>query len=257
MKKLSKSPLVMVLAQVKFAPVLRIEKFVPDIQEELRAKLPHFVEEQVQEFILNLAVGNVPPVRTSRRWIFGSHDWRNTVVLAEDFIVTETSAYDKFEPFVDEFAALLELFQSKISLSRSERIGLRYVDLIRSDEAKPSSNFLREELRGLSTTSFKGVKSIQSTSVSQASTPFGRLIIRAVHTDDGSYIPPELASTRLQFSNLPKSGEQVSILDIDHNGEFPSSFDVDGIIKRLGDLHDYTEEAFQKAVTPEALRTWS
>jgi uncharacterized protein (TIGR04255 family) len=258
MKKLSKSPLIMVLAQVKFAPVLRIDKFVPDIQEELRAKLPHFVEEQVQEFVLNLAAGNVPPVRTSRRWIFGSANWRNTMVLAEDFVAIETSAYDNFEVFAGQFSNVLELLQKKIGLSRSERLGLRYVDLIRGEGTKPSNIFIRKELRGLSSASLKDIKSIQSTSISQTTTPLGgRLMIRIVHTDDGTFIPPELASTKLQFSNPTKAGEAVSILDIDHNGEFPSDFDVAAIIKRLGELHDYTEEAFIKAVTPEAVKAWS
>jgi len=38
MKKLKKSPLAMVLAQVKFAPVLQIQKYIPELQEELRKK---------------------------------------------------------------------------------------------------------------------------------------------------------------------------------------------------------------------------
>ena len=82
-------------------------------------------------------------------------------------------------------------------------------------------------------------------------------MIRSVHIDDGSHIPPELSSTKLKFANKPQPGERVSILDIDHNGEFPSDFDVDALITKLNELHDFSDNAFIAAVTPEALKKWS
>lgn len=254
MEKLSKSPLVMVLAQVRFAPVLQIQKFIPDLQEELRKNgFPHFVEEQVQELVFG---GTVPPVRSSSRWIFGAPDWRKTVVFSQDFVVIETSDYDRFETFSNEFEKILNLAKEKIDLGRSERIGLRYVNLIRGQKSKSPYLFLRQEMRGFSAVEFGDVKSVQSTCLSQAITDVGRLLVRAVHTDDGSHIPPELASTKLQFPDKPKPGEQISFLDIDHNGEFPGDFDVSALIAELGKLHQYSDITFEKAVTPEALELW-
>jgi len=257
MNKLKKSPLAMVLAQVKFAPVLQIQKYIPELQEILRKRgYPHFLEEQVQEFVF--AVGNTnPPVQNNSRWIFGSSDWRDTVVLSQDFVVIETSSYDKFETFSSEFSKILKLVKDTVSLTRSERIGLRYVNLIRSEQPNDFQTFLRQELRGLGEGDIKGASGMQVSCISHALTPHGRLMIRAVHIDDGSHIPPELASTKLKFAYKPTKGEQVSILDIDHNGEFAGDFEVDDIISKLGELHNFSDSAFIASVTPEALNAWS
>jgi uncharacterized protein (TIGR04255 family) len=195
MNKLNKSPLAMVLAQVKFAPVLQIQKYIPELQEILRKKnYPHFVEEQVQEFVFAVGNSNLPPVQNSSRWIFGSSDWKNTIVLSQDFVVIETSAYDKFEKFSAEFKNILKIVKDIVSLTRSERIGLRYVNLIRSEQTIASQLFLRQELRGLGKSDIEGISCMQGSCVSHAATSHGRLMIRAVHIDDGSHIPPELAS---------------------------------------------------------------
>lgn len=258
MKKLNQSPLAMVLAQVKFAPVLQIQKYIPELQEILRKKnYPHFVEEQVQEFVFAVGNTNLPPVQNSSRWIFGSSDWKNTVVLSQDFVVIETSEYDKFEKFSAEFLKILKIVKETVSLTRSERIGLRYVNLIRSEQPNDSQLFLRQELRGLGKTDIEGASGMQGSCVSHAVTPHGRLMIRAVHIDDGSHIPPELTSTKLKFAYKPVKGEQVSILDIDHNGEFAGDFEVDGIISKLSELHDFSDNAFLASVTPDALKAWS
>jgi len=258
MKKLKKSPLAMVLAQVKFAPVLQIQKYIPELQEELRKKgYPHFEEEQVQELVFAVGSATVPPVRSSSRWIFGSSDWQKTVVLSQDFVVIETSNYDMFELFSSEFKKILHLVKDKVDLGRSERVGLRYINLIRGGEAKSSHLSLRQELRGLGASDLSNVKSAQSTCISQAITSYGCLMVRAVHIDDGSHIPPELSSTKLKFINKPEQGEQVSILDIDHNGEFPGDFDVEALITRLSELHVFSDNAFIASVTPEALKKWS
>jgi len=258
MEKLNKSPLAMVLAQVKFAPVLQIQKYIPDLQEDLRKKgYPYFVEEQVQEFVFAAGNASLPPVQNSSRWIFGSSDWTKTVVLSQDFVVIETSDYDKFERFSSEFKNILSIVKEKIGLGRSERIGLRYVNLIRGNQDQPSHLFLRQELRGLIASDLEGVKGMQSSCISHAITSHGRLMVRSVHIDDGSHIPPELASTKLKFANKLDKGEHVSILDIDHNGEFPGDFEIDGILSKLKDLHDFSDNAFIAAVTPDALKTWS
>jgi uncharacterized protein (TIGR04255 family) len=258
MKQLNKSPLAMVLAQVKFAPVLQIQKYIPELQEILRKRnYPQFVEEQVQEFVFAVGNTNLPPVQNSSRWIFGSSDWKNTIVISQDFVVIETSEYHKFERFSEEFKNVLNIIKDTVSLTRSERVGLRYVNLIRSDKAKNSQLFLRQELRGLGKSDIEGVSGMQGSCVSHAVTVHGRLMIRAVHIDDGSHIPPELASTKLNFAYKPSKGEQVSILDIDHNGEFTSDFEVDRIIAKLSELHDFSDNAFLASVTTDALKEWS
>jgi uncharacterized protein (TIGR04255 family) len=252
-EKLSKSPLVLVLAQVKFAPVLQIKNYLPALQETLRHKnYPQFVEEHVQTYTL----GERSDVQNSNRWYFGSPDRRSGLIVAQDSLTIETSAYEKFELFTSEFEEILQIVKDADCFSHTERVGLRYVNMITGNESRASSFYLQPSLRGLVVADIEGFSDMIGSAVSVATTPYGRLMIRAIHTNDGSFIPPELSATKLNLPKRPEPGRLISILDIDHNGEHSSQFDVNSLIARLSDLHDFSYKAFEAAVTSEAMEEW-
>ena len=96
--KLKKSPLVFVLSQVRFSPILKMENYVPDIQEDLRKQgFPRYKKEDIQQ----VSFGG-PDIRAERdnRWVFSSRDQTEAIVLAPTFVVYETTNYDVFETFV-------------------------------------------------------------------------------------------------------------------------------------------------------------
>ena len=157
--KLHRSPLILVLAQVSFSPVLLIKEYIPAIQEELRKqRYSGYRAEQIQQVTF---IGAEVKAEQTNRWVFESRDRREAVVISPDFVVYETSNYDVFETFLERFEPVLALLRDKISLDFAGQVGLRYVDLIRPVQGKTASEFLSERLRGLPKENLKATTALQ------------------------------------------------------------------------------------------------
>ena len=251
--KLHRSPLILVLAQVRFSPVLAIKEYIPAIQEELRKHtFSGYRAEHIQQVTFT---GADLKTEQTNRWVFASRDRREAVVISPNFVVYETSSYDVFETFVARFEPVLTLLKEKVSLDFAEQVGLRYVDLIRPAEGKPASDFLCESLRGLSKEKLKAISALQQFII-QAKTPQGDLAIRSFENSGDSLLPPDLASTHLELGVSFDEAEPCRILDIDHISRAQLDFEPSALVKRLWDLHGSSEEAFFAATTPEAIEFW-
>lgn len=256
MKKLSKSPLILVLTQVRFSPVLSIAKQIEDIQTKLRkAGLPLFEREQIQEVTLT-QLGSPPEISVKQRWIFTDIAKKNSLILTDSFVALETTEYDHFPVFFDRFKTFLNIVGESLELDAVERIGLRYIDLIKPIGGKSARQLIRPELCGLNLEGMNGSGFTQFASMSQAATEQGRIMVRVIHSDEGIFVPPDLAGTKLQLGSLPKAGEAVSILDIDHYSQTTAAFETSKILQTLEALHVMTDIAFQRAVTNEAIKLW-
>lgn len=251
--KLHKSPLILVLAQVRFAPVLLIKEYIPAIQDELRRqKYSDYRAEQIQQVRFT---GAEVKAEQTNRWVFASRDRREAVIIAPDFVVCETSNYDVFETFLDKFQPVLALLRETISPDFAGQVGLRYVDLIRPSQGKAASDYLCESLRGLSKDRLKATSALQQFIV-QAQTGHGELTIRSFDSSGESILPPDLASAHIELSLNVDTNELCRILDIDHISRVQSDFDPSMLVDRLWDLHGPSEDAFLAATTSEAIESW-
>ncbi len=251
--KLYRSPLIIVLAQVRFSPVLLIKNYIPAIQEELRKqKYSGYRAEQIQQVTLT---GAEVKAEQTNRWVFTSRDRREAVVIAPDFVVYENSNYDVFETFLERFEPVLALLREKISLDFAGQVGLRYVDLIRPAQGKSASEYLCESLRGLSKEALKATSTRQQFII-QAQTVHGELTIRSFETSGESMLPPDLASAHIDLGLTFDTDVLCRILDIDHISRTETDFDPSVLVKRLWDLHGPSEDAFLAATTPEAIEFW-
>src|SRR5689334_15608777 len=102
-KKLSKAPVYMTLAQVRFNQLLALEAYVPAIQERLRkAFFPDFQKIVVQTFNLHLAgaqeAQNVP-VSPTAQYLFSNIEKTSCFVLQQNGLTFQTTEYDVFESF--------------------------------------------------------------------------------------------------------------------------------------------------------------
>src|SRR3989442_7935401 len=95
--RLARPPLVHVLAQVRFAPVLAIGQSIPSIQQKLKdLGFPRFEKSQIQNIVLS---GPTPKVDFLERWDFSDREKRAGVVLTQDFVVLQASNYSTFQDF--------------------------------------------------------------------------------------------------------------------------------------------------------------
>jgi uncharacterized protein (TIGR04255 family) len=249
---LQNSPLIMVLAQVRFSPVLKMAEFVPQLQEQLRHQgYPRFRAAQVNE----LELGAQPRVTQQDRWFFADKDNHEAVVLASDFIVLETSKYDCFEEFSARLKSLLEILGNGVEVGLSERLGLRYVDLILPSLGETLDQYLQPGLRGLRASDLE-TKNVLNRFEARGQTNLGQLVLKLHQNDTGSFLPPDLLLAELTYDRTVEQGTVVTLLDIDHFSEQSRDYDPEALLKTMWELHEYTEKAFRSSITPLALERW-
>lgn len=250
---LENSPLVFVLAQVKFAPILKMPQYVPEIQEGLRKNgFPGYELRTTQKIVL----GPVSQATQTERWLFTNRDKNRSVILGNDFVVLAASDYDRFEEFAGTLEDVLSIVSPACSPGFSSRLGLRYVDLIRVAEDRSLDTYLQPGLRGLEPQDL-AASSIIHQMQCRAETSAGILCIRVWQNRDGRVLPPDLAADELPYHfECPDRGELLTILDIDHFSENEREFEPSTLIRDFWLLHEGTDRAFRSTVTPEAMQLW-
>jgi uncharacterized protein (TIGR04255 family) len=254
--KLARSPLVLVLTQVRFSSLLKMREVVPEIQQGLRERgFPRYAQEEMQQFIFG------PEVKAERdtKWVFGDRSRTEAVTLSSSSVSYQTSHYDVFETFADRFGAVLDVIAPLTKLEFAERIGLRFVDLVRSSEGRTASDLLRASVRGLSPADL-GVPRCRHQFMLQAETEHGDLYVRSFENEGPKFMPPDLFSMHLLYpvDENALGTDPYRIIDIDHiwqSGEV--DFNRASIVDKLWCLHEYSSKAFLATVTEEAIKLWS
>jgi uncharacterized protein (TIGR04255 family) len=249
---LKRSPLVMVLTQVRFSAVMALEKFVPEIQEQLRHKgFPRYLRGQIQEFLVQ--PDSPPKFSLTDRFEFQEKGGNTGIVLTPTSVAVQTNSYSRFEDFEEVIATAIIVVNRVLNISLVERVGLRYVDLVRVGENEHLRDFLKPGLLGIDPASV-GIKSWLSRYESIGSTDLGKLVVRCSQSEQ--ILPPDLFPTTLNYSIVPKPGEVVTLLDFDHFVEKSGDFDTRGVVSLVGELHDAVDHAFRGSVTENALARW-
>jgi uncharacterized protein (TIGR04255 family) len=257
--KLAKAPLVHALAQVRYASVLGISSFITGIQEGLsRAGFPRFERSEVQNIVL--APTSAPRVDKISRWDFLSRDRRTGVVISPDFVVLQTSNYDTFGGFGQSLREVLNIFASKVDAHvLVERLGVRYVDLVRLGEGETFSQYLKPGLVGFPFESLgnKDMTKILSGTQSVAQMKDGSvLVVRCSQVDNGQFLPPDLFPSGLEYGVSLRPNERVAILDFDHYTTVDMDLVPEAVVTRLNGLHTGANAAFRASLLPHALEAW-
>jgi uncharacterized protein (TIGR04255 family) len=248
---LRRTPLIYVVAQVRFSAVVAMEKYVPEIQERLRRTYPWFQRSKIQEFVFQMQ--GTPSLSLNDRYEFLQRDKRTGVVLMPNSVALHTNKYTSYEDFEKEFTTALGAIHESVSIGLVERIGLRYVDLIRLAPGETWSDYIKPGLLGLDAAAV-GVSEWTSQSALVGKTEMGTLAFR--YTQSESPIPLDLNPLTLQYGELLKPKEIGTILDFDHYSEQTRDFELEPVMNAVGDLHDSVDKAFRNAVTPGALKKW-
>ncbi len=240
---------------LRLPAVLKMHEHIETIQDALRAQgFQRFEEEQVQQVTFG---GPTPKVEQGKRWVFSTRNKTEAVVLAPAFVVYETTKYDVVETFTERFSPVLDLIAAETDTEFAERVGLRYLDLIRPTDHLHASEFLRERVRGLSQDDL-GAKHSRHQFITQATTEHGDLNVRCFENTGPEFLPPDLVSTHLDFGVDPDelTGEVYRILDIDHIAKAEVDFTSEALIAKLWELHEFSSKAFLAAVTEDAIKFW-
>jgi uncharacterized protein (TIGR04255 family) len=125
------NPLVEVVSQLQFPPILRITSQDPvDFQDAIRADYP--VLEIPNRVLVVDTLGERPPdaQRLDTVYHFKSEDLQWETSLSNKFVALVTKKYTRYEEFKQRFEKVVKAFEEIYKPSFYSRVGLRYQDLI-------------------------------------------------------------------------------------------------------------------------------
>lgn len=249
--RLRRNPLIVVLAQVRIAPVLRLADSVPEIQDQLRRNgFPRFSESQTQTVQF---VGSPPPSAWQTSYLFTDRNAKRAVIVAPEHISLIVTAYESFEVFANDLQGILVTVGGVLGPELVERVGLRYVDLIQPREGEDVRDWLQPSLRGLDNLE---LENIRFNFELRGSTSLGEFVFRATRPKTG-LIPADLQPFALEVTPAePVVEGRYVVLDFDHFTAAPRDFDVPTLMDTTWGLHDFVDLAFRQAVTEDAFRAW-
>lgn len=255
--RLTKTPLVFVLAQVRVAPITQIESFLPAIQESLRHQgFPNLVKRKFK-ITTSLPTPDAPLGNEERiQWEYINADHTCSILVDDGSLVLQTTAYTSGEDFLAKLEVALSAFVAHAKPTQLLRVGLRYVDLIQHTEAHPLAEMLSPVLRN-APDGVPGVPWVHVWETLRQTAPHTRLLIRYTEQPQGFGFPPDIGPfISLRLTQTPEQKSRFGLLDTDHFHEETSDFSTPLVLERTADLHDLLDQAFRKLVSPTALQLW-
>lgn len=242
------APLVRVIAQVRFSPILSVQKaeFIAPFQEAIRSDYPVLRKENAQSLLVGpqgLAAG-----QKQVAWRFADIDGAWRVSLAPEFVALEATAYTSRGDFIGRVKTVLEAAGEHIGPAVVQRLGLRYIDRVTGEALGDIAKLVRPEMLGIASTPLSR-QARHELSEALLAIPGGekQLLARWGHLPAGGTVDPNA---------IEPIDERSWILDIDMFSPQQRRFAADELI---GDLEGFAERLytmFRWAVTDEFLRRY-
>lgn len=247
------NPLVLVLGQVVTSAVLKIEGYVPELQERLRRNgYPRFNRVETQG--IRIGPGESVELQRETRWIFSTKDSHASVVVGANVIVLQVSKYTSFEEFAERLSTVLTMYQDIVAVELRQRLGFRRINLLEGCRDLPIEKIVIPGFGGI-------LGDIYTDGHEQrvehwGRTESGRLMVRYLRPSPPTIVPPDIDTTGLSTRASRTSGRDSATLDIDHFVIGTGDFDPPAIVEDFWSLHDGSDSAFREAVTPHAISIW-
>ncbi|MEE1658343.1 TIGR04255 family protein [Microvirga sp. CF3062] len=260
-RKLSNAPVYFTIVQARFNPIMALDSYAAEIQERFR-KLgyPDFEKNFLATFNLNMGApdGNQSqvPVAHTGRYVFQNMEKTAGFFLDPGSLSYQTTEYDVFETFSQEFFNGLKIVHDTVQLSYTDRIGFRYLDAIFPRAGESIEDYLNPWMMGLSgRIDGEIVHSFVETVLKTAS---AQITARSIMQNGAIGFPPDLAPGSLvvpeRFTSL--RGPHA-ILDMDGSHERREAFDIANVKSRLLEIHGEIAKSFRATVTDSAMRVWA
>ncbi len=130
-----KIPLIRVISQIRFLPILSIEADIPArFQEKIVERFPRYNEKREMSTSLPLDMQNLLPqqmiIESPKNHIFKSEDRNWQINLTKTFISVSTTNYVSWDVFRENFSMAFEACKEIYSPRKITRAGLRYINEI-------------------------------------------------------------------------------------------------------------------------------
>lgn len=252
-------PVFYTVAQLKFNPVLNMEKYLPEIQDRLRKRgFPEIRQASHAHLRLNVDAKKVQS-RETTRWCFSDKLRTQAYILTTESLAYHTTNYEDFQQFSQQVLNGLEDVHNVVKLDHLARVGLRLLDAIVAIPSLSVEDALNPKLFGafselggqLAHTYLETVQRIENR----------QLISKVFVVANGLPIPPDLHPLPLSLPDRLRGLQgKIATLDNDCSSnesvEFRDGLEQERIAQKLRSLKDSLNEAFKCATTDLARKEW-
>jgi uncharacterized protein (TIGR04255 family) len=246
----ARPPLALALCQVRFATKFGLnDSSVAPFQEALESDYPN---PDRQQQLAAIQVGGqvsqiglqAPIPETLWKFTDETGDW--TVTLTQDFVTLETRAYAHFDDFLARLRRVLEIVDRTIRPRVGRRIGLRYINEIRSTNREWAAIIQHQLLGALAIPSIRD-STEQAIQVLTLRAREARINLQHGVFPTGTTIVPK--------PGLQVPTEPFYLLDIDMYQDFnpPQSLRMDPLVisEHIEQYHETISRLFRWATTNE------
>jgi len=260
-KKMQNAPVYFTIVQVRFNSILALESYAPKIQESLRKqKFPDVKRGVLTTFNISPPVPDEEsnphiPLSQALRFMFYNMERTSGFLLDEGALTFQTTKYETFEKFSEDFLKGLKVVHEVVDLSYTDRIGIRYLDAIFPKEGEKLSEYLIESVRGIAE-KLEGVI-VHSFSETLVRRDEVNLLARAIIQNGKLGFPPDIKPDILKIEERFKNLQGLhAILDTDGFTELRESFSLEKVNEHLYTIHSEINKAFRATITDKALKAW-
>ncbi len=242
------APLVHVVAQLRFPPVLSIgsRDFVAPFQEAIRVPYPVLRPDRVQDF--TPVAQEAAPMPPQVVWRFTDEDGGWRVSLSSNFISLDTRAYVSREDFLTRLEAVVAALAEHVDPRVVDRIGVRYIDRIAGEDLGRVGGMIRPEMRGVAATAMEGsVRHALSDNLFDVPDASAQLLAR------WGYLPEDVTVDPTAIGSLPTPSW---ILDLDMFRDEPRPFIPEEVVADARSFAERIYAFFRWAVTDEFLKRY-
>lgn len=261
--KLTNQPLIFVLAEFRFTEIMNIQNYVDEIQDKLRQDYPYFNKGSTQEVNINKDGLNVT---TTPQWAFISKNKANAIMLDHKRLVFVTSDYQRFEKFRNSCKEALNILIECANPALLTRLGLRYTDLIISENQINVTEYVHPNFLENPCLSSIGAF-LHQMNESTIKTDEGLMMIRSMHGNNSISTWHDIDALPVEIKIHEEPSERI-LLDFDHvwqsNNELntrnvsdkPLDFNLAIILEKLERMHGLSRKAFWDSTTEKAKEIW-
>ena len=254
--QLRKSPLVLVLCQVRIAAIRNIAKYIPEIQDQLRREdFPVDVSGEVRELV---AVQGEGSARERRRmhWEFRTLEEEWSIIVGESAVVLQTTTYSNFDEFLRTLSLAMDVTNKVVGNLVVERIGFRYIDVIKPRPDESWKDYVQPGYHGQENEIIRPDHSVLFIQTKANTGPGQRMIGRLTQNRDGMLLPQDLVPHHPVLQIQAEPEQLLTLLDFDHYRKERQPFEDEKLTNIAWELHDTLDMLFRDMVTKHALEAW-
>jgi uncharacterized protein (TIGR04255 family) len=196
------------------------------------------------------------PVERTLSYVFSNRDRNQSFVLEQNGLTFQVTDYEDFKWFLELFLTHLSHISTVISPDSSERIGLRYIDVVLPKTGSNIKQYLIPDVLGLSEKPIQGQlqHSYSETMLLNGDTS---TISRVIRREGQIAFPPDMVSLPVAINpHFTEYRGIHALVDTDSFQTVRLPVEIEKIRATLNHLHESVETTFDTVTTEFARADW-